>query len=342
MNLRKLMKVFVLLSLVSCGGTEFFEEKIGLQNVNEDPVDFGTGTPGDDGVVPWGNPTPGQSVIVDGFVYSEDKSTDPADILFVVDNSGSMGNEQQALADNFDFFINDFVSKEIDFNMAIVTTDMRPSYAGVPVTNSMSELTYDKYLNDSAKFFQDFSDMILVGTGGSGTEQGLAASKTFLEDNATSFIRDSAHLVVIYVSDEEDQSDDAVKDYTDYIKSLKTDVSKVQAHSIVRTDLLETSVSGLTTGGARYIEASQRLNGTNEEITNNFGQTLSNIGTDIVNKIENYVLSNQPVASSIKVVVDGALIESGWSYNASLNSIEFESSSAPVVGAEIKVYYYKI
>ena len=46
----------------------------------------------------------------------------PADILFIVDNSGSMREEQQNLADNFGLFINEIAGAG-DYRIAVVTTD---------------------------------------------------------------------------------------------------------------------------------------------------------------------------------------------------------------------------
>ena len=45
------------------------------------------------------------------------------DILWVIDNSGSMASFQQNLAANCQDFIQDFVQKDYDFQMAVVTTD---------------------------------------------------------------------------------------------------------------------------------------------------------------------------------------------------------------------------
>src|SRR5690606_25762523 len=101
------------------------------------------------------------------------------DLLFVVDDSGSMGNEQDALSVNFNAFINDFVQKDINFKMAITTTDVSGANAGVAVPGSIENLTYDAYLADSAQFFDDWSDMIHVGTTGSGYEKGLEGSRAF-------------------------------------------------------------------------------------------------------------------------------------------------------------------
>ena len=52
------------------------------------------------------------------------------DMLFVIDNSGSMQQEQKALADNFSTFIDNFLEKNIDFKIGIITTD------GEAVTNT--------------------------------------------------------------------------------------------------------------------------------------------------------------------------------------------------------------
>jgi hypothetical protein len=49
----------------------------------------------------------------------------PVDILFVVDNSGSMADEQENLARNFNTFISELTSgKGNDYRIGIVTTDL--------------------------------------------------------------------------------------------------------------------------------------------------------------------------------------------------------------------------
>ena len=62
--------------------------------------------------------------------------------------------------------------------------------------------------------------MIRVGTSGSGYEKGLGASQAFFQNNS-SFVRDDAHLAIVYVSDEEDQSAESVSHYVNYLKGLK-------------------------------------------------------------------------------------------------------------------------
>lgn len=65
------------------------------------------------------------SVLSDSEVYEQSKSTaaPKIDILWVIDGSGTMANHQENLGTNFGNFINKFVSKNIDFRMAITSTD---------------------------------------------------------------------------------------------------------------------------------------------------------------------------------------------------------------------------
>ncbi len=45
------------------------------------------------------------------------------DILWVIDNSNSMKNEQKALRENFNSFITSFIGKGYDYRIAVITTD---------------------------------------------------------------------------------------------------------------------------------------------------------------------------------------------------------------------------
>jgi len=56
------------------------------------------------------------------------------DILWVVDNSGSMCQEQKVLRDNFAKFIDELNQTNLDFHIGLTTTDMNPAYALEPVS----------------------------------------------------------------------------------------------------------------------------------------------------------------------------------------------------------------
>jgi hypothetical protein len=57
-------------------------------------------------------------------------NAESVDILWVIDNSGSMCEEQRDLAVNFDRFLTAFANENIDFQMGVTTTHQRPD--GLP------------------------------------------------------------------------------------------------------------------------------------------------------------------------------------------------------------------
>lgn len=303
-----------LFQLVSCENNEFYQKQLSAGMASPDP---------------------GSQAVVDNFTQNDDEYGN-VDILWVVDNSGSMGNEQASLATNFNSFIDRFLDQDINFKMGIITTDARVGFAGVPVANSLNLLTYAEAQNDEAAFVNNFMNMIQVGVNGSGVEKGLYTSKTFFENYASSWLRDDAYLAVIYVSDEEDQSPDTAASYTNYLKSLKSNANKVKAHVIVDKD--GTQNNGNTTGSDRYQEVANATNGSISEILSNFGDTLDDISEQIVSLSQSFTLSSQADESTIRVFVDS--VESfDWTYNAQLNSIQFDSDSVPASGADIQVRY---
>jgi hypothetical protein len=60
----------------------------------------------------------------DFFVQTE---TNKVDILWIIDNSSSMCQEQNALTENFDAFIEGLAGINADFRLAVTTTDMDPN-----------------------------------------------------------------------------------------------------------------------------------------------------------------------------------------------------------------------
>jgi hypothetical protein len=175
-----------------------------------------------------GGPNASKDPNVSEVCYAEEKfqqaaeQTKKIDILWVIDNSGSMADEQKALGENFDAFIKGFISKNVDFNMAITTTDTSSeAKKGAIVPGSNTALTSAAAKADEQKFYENFLSMVQVGIKGSGYEKGLAATEGFVS-KYSSWIRPEAYLAVVVLSDEEDQSSEAVKFYTDNLKAQKS------------------------------------------------------------------------------------------------------------------------
>jgi hypothetical protein len=74
-----------------------------------------------------------QSGILDYEETVNVSGSEQIDILWVVDNSGSMCQEQKILGDNFDAFINELDGTTLDFHLSVTTTHMIDNYLPEPV-----------------------------------------------------------------------------------------------------------------------------------------------------------------------------------------------------------------
>ncbi len=266
--------------------------------------------------------------------------TKKLDILWIIDNSGSMSEEQAALGANFDAFIQDFITKDVDFKMGITTTDTTAGKDGLMVTGSDTKLTSAKAAQDPARFLSDFNNLVKVGISGSGNEKGLQASEAFMTRYAASFIRPEAYLAVVILSDEEDQSPKTPIQYADVLKSYKASAGLVKVYSIVDKTLSNTGASGISTGFQRYADMSNATAGVVADIRDDFHQVLTEMGDSIINLLDSFALASAALPGSIEVFVDGQEV-SNFTYDSASRSIKFDNGYLPPVGSEVKVKYLK-
>jgi hypothetical protein len=161
----------------------------------------------------------------------------PVDLLFVVDDSGSMAEEQANLARNFRALSDALLARlsgAADFRVAVTSTDVSrlrgafvrsddPACADVPLV-----LRADPGA-DPADLARQFACLTTLGTRGSNVERGLEAMRLALSCDgpnadrfapccaggaydpacagAPEFLRPDALLVVVFVSDEDDCSE---------------------------------------------------------------------------------------------------------------------------------------
>lgn len=166
------------------------------------------------------------------------------DILWLVDSSGSMAEEQAELGAKFDAFIDELVSIGADFRLAVVTTDTRSrdasgrfqtspgGFVAAGCTRSTPELEAqcagvqldDPFLDvrdytnadrtvDIERLRNDFECIASVGDCGNAFEAGLDAISMAVapdmiaaEGFNSGFFRDNAFLAVVMLTDEDDCS----------------------------------------------------------------------------------------------------------------------------------------
>ena len=279
-----------------------------------------------------------ESWVSDKFVQDE---TLDADILFVIDNSGSMGSNQTNIKNNFDTFMNAFTTAGVSYHIALITTDS-PDFVGSIITNS----TVDPVT--------EFNNQIdSIGTSGSAHEKGLwyayestTAGGDASPGSSTGFFRPDARLVIVYVSDEPDFSDHPYGgggsstmtplDYSASLLSLKSSTSLVAAHAIAGDYPSGCTSNGGAQFGEGYYEVVSDLGGTFMSIcASDWSVTMDTLARESM-ALSEFALSEEPIEDSIQVYVDG-VVSSHWAYVSSTNSIIF--SVVPSEGSNIEIFY---
>lgn len=295
------------------------------------------------------------------------------DILFVVDDSGSMSEEQANLAQNFDALFQEAENWGTDFQMGVVTTDIdKTSVAGKLQGNP-------KIVTTGPSAETQFKDNVQVGDSGTGAqESGLEAANLALsmpliyEGTNTScavdsdcdsygtgltcvsgkcvgwnagFLRKDAALEVVFVSDEEDQSPGPLNFYIDFLKSIKGFANEglMHAHAIVGDKGSGCNSSNGDAGaGDRYIEVANQTGGAVGSICDgNFATVLSSIGEVAFGLKVQFFLSASAQPGTVVVSVNGVGCPAGWTFEEDSNSVIFDSTGPcmPEEGHQISIYY---
>jgi hypothetical protein len=278
--------------------------------------------------------------------------TPQADVLFVVDNSCSMSEEQSNLGSNLSAFLSFAQSEGIDYQIAVTTTDVGSSgEAGRFVERGGTRIITPQTANAN----QVFRTNVTLGTSGSGTERGLEAAYLALSDplintHNAGFLRQDAALAVIFVSDETDQSTRQVSFYENFLRNIKgfQNSAMFSASSVVGTTNPRcTSSNGDADYAPRYIAIANNTGGVVESIcAANWGQTLANIGLNSFGLRRQFTLSSRPVPVTIAVSVNGNAVPNttaggqvNWTYDASTNSVSFSAAAVPPAGSTITITY---
>ena len=290
------------------------------------------------------------------------------DVLFVVDNSGSMMEEQQSLGQNFSAFLSAANQAAVDYHIGVTTTGLDPSPGGwsecpggaqggengrlFPVEGSRPRIITPATPNAASVFASNTRVGVCHWN-----EQGLDAAWRALSDPLLyqqddprtalandgngGFLREDAKLAIIFLSDEEDFSAQPVSFYETYFLALKgNDRSKLSINAIVGPLDLG-SCPTASSSGSRYIQLAQATGGTVESIcTPNWAASLEKLSNSAFGLNRRFRLTEEPAdPSRIVVAVDGAPVTAGWEYEASSNSILFERTAAPAPGAMVEVTY---
>jgi hypothetical protein len=274
------------------------------------------------------------------------------DILWMIDNSYSMYDEAQRLAPEFETFIDAITQYGISYQVGIVTSDAendKGRLEGLPWI--ISPDTPDA----NAVFAQNVTIIInsILDDYTAGPEKGLEAVREALSPAMAQpgarnygFLRADAGLSIIAVSDRDDLSEDDVSAYEQFLIDLKGGSTPDR---ITFSAIVGTAPEGCDGGegihasyGARYIALAELFGGDVESLCDaDFSAVVARLGDEPVQRKSTFPLSHVPVADSLVVQVDGAVMEEdvAWIYDPQRQAVVFASDHLPDFGATIRALY---
>lgn len=325
--------------------------------------------------------------------FSQDERP-KVDVLWVIDNSGSMSWVQTNLANNVNSFLSFAMAQQIDFQLGVTTTGVDagsstgncyPATVGGVGGNERGRLypvvgTTDRILTPgSPNLEEQWRINSNVGTC-HGTEKGLEAAYMALStplvdstddprttqpnDGNLGFLRKDAHLSIIFVSDEEDQSPQTTTFYSNFFKSIKgfRNSHLYSAHAITGDPV--TGCPQAFDPGDRYYAVVEESNGVFQSIcAADWSAAMERMGIEAFGFKTRFFLTNEPEDTNadgfitddinpttntreIEVRVNGRIVSSTntqgarvWEYNAEVNSVDFWPLHVPKPGSQIEVTY---
>ena len=259
----------------------------------------------------------------------EQEETIRADIMFVIDNSGSMNDDQANLSANISDFISALDSTGADYQIGVITTDSASFVGDVVTFHDADRVT-------------ELANQVSMGTYGSAYEKGLqyAEEATSSGGDATAasgFIRDDSIFSIVFVSDEDDFSTGSVSDYVTHFESLKSNPDESMVHAIVGDD---PGGCGSASAGTRYVDTADQTGGLFFSICDtDWGANLQALAIGATTNRLTFYLSKDPIIDTIQVYVEGIEETSTWTYDSAINAIIFHTALAPEAGELIDITY---
>ena len=249
------------------------------------------------------------AIWIDSFI--QPMSVDGVDIIWVIDTSGSMNRYDAELLAGIEAML--LALPDSGWRLAMMSND--PGAASI---ESQFPLVPGDDIVDAEAMYQS------MGRGG--REEGFDAAYEYLVNNtyAQTWLRYDAALLVVFVSDEEEQSDDHFPSVDGFISWYQGERGgSAYLSSIVNlTPGVSLCNTTDTNTGYRYIDATNHFMG---QIIDICSEDWSGGVVDAATRFEPYEfieLTYLPIESSIRVFINGSL-NYDWAYSDVDNTIYF-------------------
>ncbi|MEW6056240.1 MAG: hypothetical protein AB1540_06470 [Bdellovibrionota bacterium] len=291
------------------------------------------------------------------------------DILWVIDNSGTMGPKQDNLRTSISSFMDQFEDKGMDYRIAVVTTDIRPvdplnpndpNLSGQAACFVSSGANPKIVTPDTANGVQVVGENADVGFFGSADAHGLdAVQLAFSEPNISNcnsgFLRSDAFLAIIEFSDADDNTAATVSALMSFLDTVKSPISTPNNGSVRGYFVSSMVVEDITRAecvalgpfsevGTKFLDIAAQTGGAVASICDaDFSAGLLNVGEKILEATTAVILKDVPDVSTIVVTQNGNRVSNsatnGWTYEVDGNRVVFHGSAIPTSTTYVSIDY---
>ena len=287
---------------------------------------------------------------------SHSQKTLRVDVLWVVDNSGSMANERERLAASFERFMTVLARRRIDYHVGVISTHVDEESGGeLRAAEGLRMIT-----PDTANAIPIFATMVEFEPGRERREQGFEAMRRALSAPLTDganrgFLRPDGALAVVLVSDEDDGSFGEPEHFARFLQHTRRPGDERLATLSAIVGLPpdgcvppgEEHIFGADADPAertlRAVEVTGGLAGSICET--DFDPLLEALGQRVSVLTRIFPLSGLPQEDTITVRVDDAVVPAqgpdgvAWEYRSDIRSVVFEEHTVPGSGSQVYVSY---
>ena len=259
--------------------------------------------------------------------FTQPTSVNGIDILWIIDTSGSMHDDEPALLAGIAAMM-----------AALPESGWRLAMASNSPPEATNESQFPLVPGDDIVDAENMYNGMIVGH----HEKGLDATYAYIVMNSYSntWMRNDAALLVVFVSDEDDQSNNTFSEpnwYPDFVNWYSSLRASVFLASIVHVDPSESLCnSSAYNHGDRYIDVTNHFVGVVVDICSEDWAPGVTDASVQVEPMEEWPLSYIPVIPTIRVFIDTQL-NSDWTYDIVGNKVVF--TVIPPGGALVEIGY---
>ena len=273
---------------------------------------------------------PEADIWIDSFTQVE--AYEAIDIVWVIDGSCSMVAHQTRLLAGIEHMMNN-LPPDVNWRLKMITAG-DGSRISQPTT---FPLTRGDDIDDALQMYNQLPN--------DGQEKGFDAIKNYItkDSYAQTWMREDAALLVVFVSDEREQSTMTTADFITWYNWTRPSIYLSFIGNVETEDSVCAYSTNFSTIGRKYMDAVNHYSGSIIDICESDWSAGVDDATQNIEPIEEWELTHVPYVDTVVVFEDNAPMNAAhWSYNAVDNMVEFTvtppENSLIEIGYAIKYY----